>query len=57
MGRVELGFDRSEVLVERELFDFVSNDIEIFDFIKNEIQPYAMNEWKSVRERIKKVYL
>jgi hypothetical protein len=57
MGRVELGFTRNEVLVERELFDFVSNDTEIFDFIKNEIQPYAMHEWKLVKETIKKTYL
>lgn len=57
MGRVALGFDRSEVLVERELFDFVSNDTDVFDFIKDEIQPFVMNEWKVVKEKIKSVYL
>lgn len=57
MGRVSEGFDRSEVLVERELFDFVSNDTDVFDFIKDEIQPIVMKEWKIVKEKIKSVYL
>lgn len=57
MGRVSEGFDRSEVLVERELFDFVSNDTDVFDFIKNEIQPFVMQEWKVVKEKIKSTYL
>ena len=57
MGRVELGFTRNEVLVERELFDFVSNDTDVFDFIKEEIQPLAMKAWKSVKEKIKSKYI
>lgn len=57
MGRVELGFTRDEVLVERELFDFVSNDTDVFDFIKEEIQPLAMKAWKSVKEKIKSKYI
>jgi hypothetical protein len=57
MGRVQLGFDRSEVFVERELFDFVSNDTDLFEFIKTEIQPIAMREWKLVKEKIKSTYL
>jgi len=57
MGRVSEGFDRSEVLVERELFDFVSNDTDVFDFIKDEIQPFVMQEWKTVKEKIKSTYL
>jgi len=57
MGRVSLGFTRNEVLVERELFDFVSNNPDVFNFIKEEIQPFAMKEWKSVKEKIKSKYL
>lgn len=57
MAILSLSFDRSEVLVERELFDFISNDTDVFDFIKNEIQPLVMKEWKIVRETIYSVYL
>jgi hypothetical protein len=57
MGRVKLGFDRNQVLVERELFDFVSNDTDVFDFIKDKIQPFIMNEWNIVLKKIKSKYL
>jgi len=57
MGRVSEGFDRSEVLVERELFDFVSNDTDVFDFIVNVIQPLAMKHELSAIESIKNKYL
>lgn len=57
MGRVNEGFKRSEVLVERELFDFVTNDTDVFDFIVNVVQPIAMKGELGVIETIKNKYL
>lgn len=57
MGRVSEGFKRSEVLVERELFDFVTNDTNVFDFIRKVIQPIAMKGELGVIETIKNKYL
>ena len=57
MGRVSEGFSRNEVLVERELFDFVTNDTDVFDFIVNTIQPLAVKHELSVIESIKNKYL
>ena len=57
MGRVSEGFIRSEVLFERELFDFVTNDTDVFDFIVNIIQPLAVKHELDVIETIKNEYL
>ena len=57
MGRVSLGFDRSQVLVERELFDFVSNNTEVFDFLVTEIQPVVMGGWNEVERKIITKYI
>jgi hypothetical protein len=57
MGRVSEGFKRNEVLVEKELFDFVTNDSDVFNFIVDIIQPIAMKYEKSVMKSIKNKYL
>jgi hypothetical protein len=57
MGRVSLGFDRTQVLVERELFDFVSNNAGVFDFLVAEIQPIVMNGWNDVEKKIVTKYI
>jgi len=57
MGRVSEGFERSEVLVERELFDFVTNNTNVFDFIVNVVQPIVMKGELDVIQTIKNKYL
>jgi hypothetical protein len=57
MGRLSLGFDREEVLVESELFDLISNDTDVLDFLKSEIQPYIIEQWNTVRNKILSKYL
>lgn len=57
IGRVGEGFDRSEILVERELFDFVSNNTEVFDFLVTEIQPVVMGGWKEILGKVYRKYI
>lgn len=57
MGAVKEGFTRNEILVESELFNFISNnDTDLFDFLKTEIQPVSMKEWTRVRNNILNTY-
>jgi hypothetical protein len=57
MGRVSEGFSRSEVLVERELFNFISDNTEIFDFLVTEIQPVVMGGWNEILEKATRKYI
>lgn len=57
MGRVSEAFNRTEVLVERELFDFVTNDTDVFDFIVDVVQPLAIKHELDIIESIKNKYL
>lgn len=56
-NRLREGFSRKSVLVESELFDFISNTKGVFDFIKNTIQPLTLSEELNVIDKIQKAYL
>lgn len=54
---LSLAFSREEVLVESELFDLISNDTGVLDFLKSEIQPYTIEQWNIVKNKIVSKYL
>ena len=46
-------FDRDQLLIEKQLFDYVSGVNGYFEWIKSEIQPLTINKWISVKNEYK----
>ena len=46
-------FSKDQLLIEKQLFDYVSGIDGYFEWIKSEIQPLTINKWNSVKNEYK----
>ena len=46
-------FSKDQLLIEKQLFDYVSGIDGYFEWIKSEIQPLTVNKWNSVKNEYK----